>query len=169
MIELSDHDHSFCIDRVLADAKAVCAEKGVRLTDQRQAVLRVLAASHVPSSAYDILNQLNKERKEKGETMLAPVSIYRALEFLIQHGIIHRIESRNAYVACNEGPDARHRHGEATIFLLCEKCGRAAEFQSESLGGLIETIAGKAKFSPNAPVMEIRGLCEECQKLDVEV
>ena len=157
MIELSDHDHSFCIDRVLSDAKAVCAEKGVRLTDQRQAVLRILAASHIPASAYDILNQLNKERKEKGEAMLAPVSIYRALEFLIQHGIIHRIESRNAYVACSESSHGHSEHGQATIFLLCDKCGRAAEFQSESLGGLIETIAGKAKFSPNAPVMEIRG------------
>nr|WP_321455586.1 Fur family transcriptional regulator [uncultured Cohaesibacter sp.] len=164
MIELSEHDHSFCIERVLSDAKAVCAEKGVRLTDQRLAVLRVLAASHVPASAYDILNQLNKERKEKGEAMLAPVSIYRALEFLIQHGIIHRIESRNAYVACSESSETRHHHGQITIFLLCDKCGRAAEFQSESLGGLIETIAKEAKFSPNAPVMEIRGLCEDCRK-----
>ncbi len=165
MIELSPHDHSFCVERVLSDAKAICAEKGVRLTDQRQSVLRILAASHVPSSAYDILNQLNKERKEKGEAMLAPVSIYRALDFLLQHGIIHRIESRNAYVACNESPNGHHSHDEATIFLLCDQCGRAAEFQSKSLGGLIETIAGKAHFSPNAPVMEIRGLCEECQKL----
>ncbi|WP_319412785.1 Fur family transcriptional regulator [uncultured Cohaesibacter sp.] len=166
MIELSEHDHSFCIDRVLSDAKSVCAEKGVRLTDQRQAVLRVLAGSHVPASAYDILNQLNKERKEKGETMLAPVSIYRALEFLMQHGIIHRIESRNAYVACSESAHGHHLHGQATIFLLCDKCGRAAEFQSESLGGLIDTIASKARFNPNAPVMEIRGLCEACQKLE---
>ncbi|WP_316863095.1 Fur family transcriptional regulator [uncultured Cohaesibacter sp.] len=165
MIETHAHDNEDCVDRVVGEAVSLCAEKGVRLTEQRKSVLKVLASSHVPASAYDILNQLNRERKEQGESMLAPVSVYRALDFLIQHGIIHRIESRNAYIACSE---SHTPHGEATIFLLCEKCGRADEFQSESLGGMIEAIASAASFKPNEPVMEIRGLCADCRKIEDE-
>ena len=161
MIELEEHDHSHCISQVLSTAEAVCKEQGLRLTDQRKSVLKILAASHVPASAYDILDRLNRVRKDQGEAMLAPVSIYRALEFLIQHGLIHRIESRNAYVACSHRSGA---HGDVTIFLLCDQCGRAGEYQSETLGGLIETIAATVQFQAHAPVMEIRGLCAECRK-----
>lgn len=161
MLELEEHDHSHCISQVLDAAEEVCQERGLRLTDQRKSVLKVLASSHVPASAYDILDQLNRLREETGESMLAPVSIYRALEFLMQQGFIHRIESRNAYVACTHGAD---EHSEVTIFLLCDQCGKAGEFQSKSLGGLIETIAATAQFQPNAPVMEIRGLCAQCRQ-----
>ena len=163
MIELEDHDHSRCISDVLEAAEKLCKEQGLRLTDQRKAVLKILASSHVPASAYDILDRLNREREERGEAMLAPVSIYRALDFLMQHGIIHRIESRNAYVACSH---KSHSHGDVTIFLLCDQCGRAGEFQSETLSGLIETIAATAKFQAHAPVLEIRGLCAHCREFD---
>ncbi|PLW78024.1 Fur family transcriptional regulator [Cohaesibacter celericrescens] len=165
MIELESHDHSHCIDQVLGAAEAVCKEKGLRLTDQRKSVLKILAASHVPASAYDILDRLNSARKEHAEAMLAPVSIYRALDFLLQNGMIHRIESRNAYVACSH---TMSPHSEITIFMLCDQCGRAGEFQSESLGGLIERIAATAQFLPHAPVMEIRGICAECRQIKTE-
>jgi len=160
MIELEDHDHSHCVSQMLGAAEKLCKERGLRLTDQRKAVLEVLCSSHVPASAYDILDRLNRVRKEKNETMLAPISIYRALEFLMEHGIIHRIESRNAYVACTHCIDG---HRDVIIFLLCDDCGRAAEFQSESLSGLIDTIAATAHFTPNAPVLEIRGICSDCR------
>ncbi|WP_319532476.1 Fur family transcriptional regulator [uncultured Cohaesibacter sp.] len=160
MIELEAHDHTHCIDHVLSTAEEICQKRGVRLTEQRKSVLEVLAASHVPSSAYDILDRLNRIRKDKGEAALAPVAIYRVLEFLMQNGIIHRIESRNAYVACTHQAGD---HGDVTIFLLCDQCGRAGEFQSKSLSGLIETIAAKVQFQANAPVLEIRGTCAECR------
>ena len=72
MIELEAHDHSHCIDHVLSAAEAICQKRGVRLTEQRKSVLEILAASHVPSSAYEILDRLNRIRKDKGETALAP-------------------------------------------------------------------------------------------------
>ena len=162
MFELEVHGHSHCISQVLDDAETLCKNRGVRLTDQRKAVLKVLASSHVPASAYDILDRLNRLRKEKGDAMLAPVSIYRALEFLLDNGFVHRIESRNAYVACTHCKDD---HGDVTIFLLCEQCGRADEYQSETLSGLIDAIAATEQFLPNAPVMEIRGLCVDCRQL----
>ena len=161
MIELEAHDHSHCIDQMLSAAERLCKDRGLRLTEQRKAVLEVLCASHVPASAYDILDRLNRVRKENDEAMLAPISIYRALEFLMEHGIIHRIESRNAYVACTHCIEG---HRDVIIFLLCDDCGRAAEFQSETLSGLIDTIAATAQFSPNAPVLEIRGRCSECRE-----
>ncbi|SNY90775.1 Fur family transcriptional regulator, zinc uptake regulator [Cohaesibacter sp. ES.047] len=166
MFELEAHDHSHCIDHVLSAAEAICQERGVRLTDQRKAVLEVLASSHVPSSAYDILDRINRIREDRGEAALAPVAIYRVLDFLMQNGIIHRIESRNAYVACSHQSS---EHGDVTIFLLCDKCGRAGEFQSDSLSGLIETIAAKVQFQANAPVLEIRGTCAECREGVVEL
>ena len=113
MIELKEHDHSHCMSDVLESAETICKTRGVRLTEQRKSVLEALAASHVPASAYDILDRLNRVRKERDETMLAPVSIYRALEFLMDNGIIHRIESRNAYVACTHRAD---EHSDVTIF-----------------------------------------------------
>ena len=136
MFELEDHDHGICVRDALAEAERLCKERGLRLTEQRKAVLSVLASSHVPASAYDILDRLNRTRKEKGEAMLAPVSIYRALDFLMQHGIIHRIESRNAYVACSHPGSGGEGcgHGDVTIFLLCDQCGRAGGISFRTIG-----------------------------------
>ncbi len=165
MLEHEDHDHSQCVDQVLRDAERLCAERGARLTDQRKAVLSTLAQSHVPASAYELLDKLNRQRQAENEARLAPVSIYRALDFLMQQGLIHRIESRNAYVACLHGAD---KHGAEVIFLLCDQCGKAGEFHSQALSGLVETIAQTEKFKANAPVLEIRGLCAHCQAFEAE-
>jgi Fur family transcriptional regulator, zinc uptake regulator len=163
MLELEQHDHKHCVDQVLAVAERVCRERHVRLTEQRRTVLSALAQSHVPASAYDLLDRINRDRQDRGDAPLAPVSIYRALEFLSQQGLIHRIESRNAYVACLHGTK---QHGSVTIFLLCDRCGKAGEFQSDALSGLVDDIARTEQFKANAPVLEIRGLCARCQAAD---
>lgn len=163
MLEYEEHDHTRCIDQVLKTAEARCQERGVRLTEQRKSVLALLAESHVPASAYDLLEKLNRVRQGAGEAPLAPVSIYRALEFLSQQKLVHRIESRNAYVACLHGDE---EHGEVTVFLLCDKCGRAGEFHSDALSGLVETIARTEHFQAHAPILEISGTCIDCQVSD---
>ena len=163
MVELEVLDHNHCVRDLMNAAEQLCQERGLRLTDQRRAVLEVLCASHVPASAYVILDRLNRVREEKGESMLAPISIYRALDFLLEHGIIHRIESRNAYIACSHCIEG---HGDVIVFLLCDECGRASEFQSEALSGLVDTIAARASFAANAPVLEIRGRCADCKDFD---
>ena len=160
MLEYEEHDHSLCVDQVLAAAERLCHARKVRLTDQRRAVLAALALSHVPASAYELLERLNRDRHQAGQNPLAPVSIYRALEFLAQQRLIHRIESRNAYVACLHGGEG---HGDVTVFLLCDQCGRAGEFHSDALSGLVDTIARTERFKAHAPVLEISGLCSQCQ------
>lgn len=165
MIELKEHDHAKCVDSILKHAQDICSKRGVRLTEQRLKVLAVLADSHVPASAYDILDKINRQGNK-----LAPVAIYRALDFLTQQELIHRIESRNGYVACSHhhgegsGKGEECCHGDVTVFLLCDSCGRAGEFHSDALSGLVETIASTEKFRANAPVLEISGICEMCQQ-----
>jgi len=161
--EHGEHDHGDCERDAIARAEAVSAAAGLRFTEQRRKVLAALAESHVPASAYDVIDRLAREGPRP-----APVSVYRALDFLVEHGFAHRIESRNAYVACSRGGraeahDDAHADGKATVFLLCETCGAAAEASSAALAKALGALAKAAAFTPRAPVIEIRGLCARCR------
>src|SRR4051794_26431238 len=155
ILQHAHHDHKRCATDALDHADAISRREGLRFTQQRRNVLAALLASHVPASAYDVIDRLG----EKGSRP-APVSVYRALDFLVEHRFAHRIESRNAYVACDRGDDCA---AEATLFLLCDKCGAAGETSSAELHTLITVAAGKVGFTPRAPVVEIRGLCANCR------
>ena len=113
--------------------------------------------SHVPASAYDVIDRLAERRQTK---RLAPISVYRALDFLVEHRFAHRIESQNAYVACDRGDDCG---ASGTLFLLCDKCGAAGEASSSELTRLIGGVTDKLGFLPRSPVIEIRGLCAHCR------
>lgn len=167
--EHGEHDHDSCERGAIAHAEAVSAATGLRFTEQRRKVLAALAESHVPASAYEVIDRLARDGPRP-----APVSVYRALEFLVDNGFAHRIESRNAYIACTRG-QAGHDHDHAhaahssahdgpTVFLLCEGCGAAAEASSPALAGALAAIAESASFAPRAPVIEIRGLCARCRQ-----
>lgn len=150
-----DHDHSRCVADTLTRAEETCEESGRRLTPLRRRVLEELAESHTPVGAYDIVDRL----KQAGDSTPA-MSVYRALDFLVSEGFAHRIESRNAFLACNRG----HDPDEVVVFLLCEKCSIVAEVTSGDVGrGLAKAAAGIG-FEPHAPVLEIKGLCESCRK-----
>ncbi|MBZ0227391.1 MAG: transcriptional repressor [Bauldia sp.] len=158
VLEQKHHDHRRCVGDALGHARAICAAEGLRFTDQRRQVLEALLASHVPASAYDVIDRLGGDA---GARRPAPISVYRALEFLVAHGFAHRIESRSAYVACDRGGDC---DGEATLFLLCDRCGAAGEASSAKLHRLIAEVTDAVGFAPSAPVVEIRGLCAACRK-----
>src|SRR6187549_2302651 len=96
-----DHDHGRCTADALKHAEALCAQRSQRLTPTRRQVLEVLLSSHKPLGAYEII-----DRAAKRGTRHAPITVYRALEFLIENGLAHRIESRNAYIACGHRHDA---------------------------------------------------------------
>src|SRR5581483_8522848 len=96
------HDHALCIDDALAAAERQCAARGARLTEQRRRVLELIWKSHAPVGAYTLLDRLRE-----GGVRAQPPTVYRALEFLVENGLIHRIESLNAYVGCAD-PDQRH-------------------------------------------------------------
>lgn len=158
VLERREHDHGRCAADALVHAEAICAAGGLRFTEQRRRVLEALLASHVPASAYDVIDRIGATGA--GGHRLAPISVYRALDFLVANGFAHRIESRNAYVACDRGRDC---DGEATLFLLCESCGAAGEVSSATLNRVIAEAAGAVGFAPRAPVVEVRGLCARCR------
>lgn len=156
VLEHREHDHARCEAEALRHAEAICARENLRFTPQRRQVLTALLESHVPASAYDVIDRL----AEEGEGRLAPVSVYRALEFLTANNLAHRIESKNAYVACDRGDSCEPG---ATLFLICDNCGAAAEASSDALGHLVSSETRSRNFLPRLRVLEVRGLCARCQ------
>lgn len=151
----ADHDHAHCVDAILADAERVCAARKARLTAGRRRVLEIVAASHVAIGAYDIIDRL-----AEGGRRPAPITVYRALDFLIQHGLVHRLASLNAYVAC---PHAGDRHGAQ--FLICRHCGTIGELASAGVDRAIAEAASEAGFAVAVPVVEVEGLCAHCREV----
>lgn len=148
-----DHDHRRCVDLLMSRVERLCAEQMLRLTSQRRRVLEIVAASHTAIGAYEILGRLSGESRRA-----APISVYRALDFLLQHNLVHRIESLNAYVACSQ-PGARHE----AQFLICRICRRVAELDSASIEVAITASAAAAAFVVAHPVVEIAGICRSCR------
>jgi Fur family transcriptional regulator, zinc uptake regulator len=148
------HDHAACVEHALSRAEAVCAERGARLTALRRRVLVLVWAGHRPRGAYQILDDL-REAEGKG---IAPLTVYRALEFLEEQGLVHRIESLNAYVGC--AVDGTAHRGQ---FLVCTACGTAIEIDDPAIRASIEDAAARHGFRAETPVVEVRGLCEHCR------
>lgn len=153
----SAHDHQRCIDDALDEAAGLCARRGVRLTDLRRRVLELIWEGHQPTGAYAILEALRGENRKA-----APPTVYRALEFLSAHGMIHRIESLNAFIGCVR-PDAVH----AGQFLICQSCGTTAELHDAEIIDAVGASARRAGFEPIRQTVEIAGLCPDCRKKQV--
>ena len=118
-------------------------------------MLDELLGSHKPLGAYEIIDRL----AHRG-TRPAPITAYRALEFLRENGLVHRIESRNAFIACVHN----HPAGELVVFLICEHCGAVGEASSAELAASLTSAAGAAGFVPKSPVIEITGVCSHCRE-----
>jgi Fur family zinc uptake transcriptional regulator len=149
------HDHARCRAEAITHAEAACAERAERLTPPRRQVLEVLAASHKPLGAYDIIDLIARRKARP-----APITVYRALEFLMKQGFVHRIESRNAYLACAHDHDA----AAMVAFLICERCGSVGEIPAMPAAQSINTAARATGFAPKLSVVEITGTCMHCQK-----
>lgn len=152
------HDHAHCVDTALAAADALCAERGVRLTPLRRRVLELVWQSHRPVKAYDLLDQLRGASQRA-----APPTVYRALEFLLHEGLIHRLESLNAFVGCG---DPRHAH--AGQFLICRRCQAVAELSDPEITRLIAERADALGFRLGAQTIELDGVCPACQRRDAD-
>ncbi len=146
------HDHDRCIAVATAAAEALCADRKVRLTPVRRRVLEILLQQHRAMGAYDILGRLGAE----GFGSQPPV-VYRALEFLVAHGLVHRIERLNAFVACAR-PGAPH----APAFMICHACDSVAEALPDA--GALGDAARAAGFRIERTVVEAEGLCPACQE-----
>ena len=148
-----DHDHDRCTADALAHAEAICAKSAQRLPPIRRQVLEALLGSHKPLGAYEIIDRADKGARP------APITVYRALSFLREQGLVHRIESRNAFVACVNN----HASGDIVVFLICERCGEVGEAPSAAIAENLKAAARAAGFTPKAPVIEISGLCAHCR------
>ena len=148
------HDHQRCASDAIAHAEAICADRAERLTPIRRRVLEALLASHRPLGAYELIDRLAVCGARP-----APITIYRALDFLREQGLAHRIESRNAFIACVQD----HGSGDPVVFLICEKCGLVGEAASAAVADTIKTASRAAGFTPKTPVIEISGVCAHCK------
>lgn len=148
------HDHAHCATSALARADALCDERGVRLTQIRRRVLEIIWSGHRPLGAYDILATLAQESGGKPQ----PPTVYRALEFLQEQGLVHRVESLNAFVGCPL-PDEKHR-GQ---ILLCRACGEAAELVEEQGLKALQRSAEAMGFKVESFTVELSGLCPTCR------
>ena len=147
------HSHDSCKKQALAHARAICNKEGLRLTENRETVLRILLEHHKPLGAYEIIEHFDwKGRKP------APAQIYRAIRFLEGIGLVHRLESRNTYFAC-------YRAGEECrqAFLVCDGCNSVAELPAASLFRSLDQTARSAGFEPCSSLLEVRGLCPSCR------
>ncbi|WP_290889219.1 transcriptional repressor [Arenimonas sp.] len=129
-----------------------CEERGVRLTPLRAQVLGLIAEAGRPVKAYDLLDSM---KALNGSS--APPTVYRALDFLLEQGFIHRLASMNAFVGCHH-PHERH----SVPFLICDGCHSAIELEDERITRLLDAQAKAMGFSPRAQTLEVHGLCAHC-------
>lgn len=149
------HNHDTCTAELLARAERTCERRGSRLTGQRRDVLNCVAESHSAVGAYDII-----ERMAGHGPRPAPITVYRALDFLEAHGLVHKIESRNAFIACT------HPHeGKPAAMLVCEKCGLVAELDASEMFDALQSAAKSQGFAVHRSVVELTGLCAACGEI----
>lgn len=150
-----DHDHSQCTEAAISHAERVCDGRGQKFTPIRRRVLQALLASHRPLGAYEIIEELAASMPRP-----APITIYRALDFLMENGLVHRIESRNAFLACAHNHDSN----SVVAFLICDVCGSVGEIPGAALAKSFNEVARGTGFAPKLSVVEITGTCAHCQR-----
>lgn len=132
-----------------------CACETVPLTPGRRRVLDVLHKAGRPLGAYELIEEVATETGKRP----APISVYRALDFLLENDLVHRLASRNAFMACEHG----HAIREPVAFLICEACGAVTETTSEDMRRSLDALAEAAHFTPHARVIEVAGRCAACR------
>lgn len=146
------HDHAACIAGALDAAEHQCARRGARLTSVRRRVLELVWAGHRPVTAYALLDLLRQDGYSA-----APPTVYRALDFLLAQGLVHRIERLDAYIGCDR-PQRTH----TGTFLLCSGCGLAAEIDDTAVDQAVADAARSHGFSIHRLTVEAEGLCSSC-------
>jgi len=151
------HNHRRCLKGGMDDARTICRRQGLRLTPVRARVLEILLESHKALGAYDILGKL-----DMGGMGRQPPVVYRALEFLVQSGLVHRLEKLNAFAACSHQGEAEEQ-GHEPMFLICTQCRQVAETSLAEVEGSIEKCAAALGFEVQSRVVELTGRCPACQ------
>ncbi|MEO0575617.1 MAG: Fur family transcriptional regulator [Pseudomonadota bacterium] len=148
-----EHDHEACVETALANAEAICKGKGLRLTAMRRQVLELVWSSHEPVGAYELLDALGRDGKRS-----APPTVYRALEFLRDAGLVHRLDSLNAFVGCASPGEAHHGQ-----FLICRQCNQVIEIDAQAISAAVADSALACGFVAERQTLEVQGICAQCQ------
>lgn len=138
---------------LLDRADAICTRRGARLTSLRRLVLGLILQGDGPTGAYDLLDRLKARRPAA-----APPTVYRALEFLLAQGLIHRVERLSAFVGCVAHSD----HDHAAQFLICRGCGRVTELEDAGVERALQAAARRAGFHIQGATIEAEGRCAGC-------
>ncbi len=149
-----EHNHKDCINTALKHAEEICQSQGVRLTTQRRRVLEIVWKSHKPVGAYEVLDLLCEQNGKRP----APMTVYRALDFLIEQGLVHRLARLNAYIGSTSLNDDHNSY-----FFVCDDCGQAAEVADDDVEKAISEKANRIGFIVNLNTVEVSGRCSQCQ------
>ena len=149
---MTEHNHKQCVTNALKIAEDICTARGVQLTPIRYQILELIWESHKPVKAYDLL-----ERVRPLAMAAKPPTIYRALEFLFEQGLIHRIESLNAFIGCSCA-NAPHEQ----LLLICKNCQEVEERPAPKVMQALNEEFNDAKFIAHSKAIEIHGLCSDC-------
>ncbi len=150
----SRHNHKSCIAEALDSADKVCSGEGARLTDLRREVLEIVWRGHDAVKAYEILDRLGEGRRSA-----KPPTVYRTLQFLLERGLVHRLESLKAFVGC-PSPEGRHE----CQFFICGRCGWVREFQLPDIHDAVAEQAKDAGFLVERKTIEVSGVCGDCRR-----
>lgn len=154
-------DMAAATEHALEAAEAACTLRGARLTELRREVLRLVLEAGQPVGAYALLDRLRA-----GRAGAAPPTVYRALDFLLEQGLIHKVERLNAFIACSDAhdhaPHAGHGHAHPHQFFICGRCGDATEIADAAIAAAIAEAARAIGFRPRGATVEVEGLCAAC-------
>lgn len=145
--------HAHCLAQALDHAETLCQSRGARLTPLRRRILEMVYSSHAAVKAYDLIEWLSTE-----EHLVKPPTVYRTLDFLLEHGLIHRVDSLNAFVGCTTAHDPH-----AVRLLICTACGDVSELNSAVLDAALDQATQASGFQTAHTHLEIHGLCTHCQ------
>jgi len=148
----AEHDHTKCVSEALGTAEQLCVVRGVQLTPIRQQVLELIWESHKAVKAYELLDRIKPQMDAA-----KPATIYRALDFLIEQGLIHRVESLNAFVGCS---CSGHQHEQ--LLLICNNCQEVEERSAPEVMQALSQEIKQADFIVHSKAIEIHGICAKC-------
>lgn len=146
------NNHNKCVNDAFEKAKQICVEKELRFTNLRQKIYLIILQKHQPFKAYDILKILQKE-----DSSAKPATVYRALDFLLENKLIHKLHISNSYIPCHH--PLEHKR---CSFLICNKCNEVKQYCSKDLNNKIDEMGLKNNFQIEDTAVEIRGICNLC-------
>lgn len=149
---VTNHNHAQCLHEAMATAARLCQERGVQLTPIRQQILALIWSDHKAVKAYDLLDRIKPL-----QSGAKPATVYRALDFLIEQGLIHRIESLNAFIGCT-CPDHQHE----LLLLICKQCNEVEERSAPDVMRSLTAEIKHANFIAQNKAIEIHGVCNKC-------